>query len=208
MDSTIKDFEAAIAELESIVKKLEEGDLPLETSLQLYERGVQLSRFCHARLEEAERRPACSRVAGNLVVALVPRFHEPGAVLALNGMVVVAFIEPQARLVHVTMGLPLVVGGWAEHRYRLGEISRKVADAFIVPALLLAAFDTLAFHLDGPPGVVYSHLALGIMVIGIAAARLYQSARPESLGRATLISFTIVAMSGTLLIDSFVQPPV
>jgi len=56
MDPTIKDFEAAIAELESIVKKLEEGDLPLEASLKLYERGVQLSRFCHSRLEEAERR--------------------------------------------------------------------------------------------------------------------------------------------------------
>jgi len=56
MDPTIKDFEAAIAELEGIVKKLEEGDLPLERSLELYERGVQLSRFCHARLEEAERR--------------------------------------------------------------------------------------------------------------------------------------------------------
>ena len=55
-DTSIKDFEAAIAELESIVKKLEEGDLPLEQSLTLYERGVQLSRFCHARLEEAERR--------------------------------------------------------------------------------------------------------------------------------------------------------
>jgi exodeoxyribonuclease VII small subunit len=56
MDSTIKDFEAAIAELETIVKKLEEGDLPLETSLQLYERGVRLSRFCHTQLEEAEKR--------------------------------------------------------------------------------------------------------------------------------------------------------
>ena len=56
MDPTIKDFEAAIAELESIVKKLEEGDLPLEKSLELYERGVHLSRFCHARLEDAERR--------------------------------------------------------------------------------------------------------------------------------------------------------
>ena len=55
-DPTIRDFEAAIAELESIVKKLEEGDLPLEKSLELYERGVQLSRFCHARLEDAERR--------------------------------------------------------------------------------------------------------------------------------------------------------
>ena len=55
-DTSIKDFEGAIAELESVVKKLEEGDLPLEQSLALYERGVQLSRFCHARLEEAERR--------------------------------------------------------------------------------------------------------------------------------------------------------
>jgi exodeoxyribonuclease VII small subunit len=55
-DPSIKDFEAAIAELEGIVKKLEEGDMPLEQSLTLYERGVQLSRFCHARLEEAERR--------------------------------------------------------------------------------------------------------------------------------------------------------
>ena len=56
MDDTIKDFEAAIAELETLVKKLEEGDIPLETSLKLYERGVHLSRFCHSRLEDAERR--------------------------------------------------------------------------------------------------------------------------------------------------------
>jgi exodeoxyribonuclease VII small subunit len=56
VDPTIKDFETAIAELEIIVKKLEEGDLALEASLQLYERGVHLSRFCHARLEEAEKR--------------------------------------------------------------------------------------------------------------------------------------------------------
>jgi exodeoxyribonuclease VII small subunit len=56
MDTTIKDFEAALAELETIVKALEEGDQTLESSLALYERGVQLSRFCHTRLEEAEKR--------------------------------------------------------------------------------------------------------------------------------------------------------
>ncbi len=55
-DTTIKDFEAAIAELDTIVKNLEEGDLALEQSLALYERGVALSRFCHAQLEQAERR--------------------------------------------------------------------------------------------------------------------------------------------------------
>ena len=56
MDPTIKDFESASAELEAIVKKMEDGDLTLEKALELYERGVQLSRFCHAKLEEAERR--------------------------------------------------------------------------------------------------------------------------------------------------------
>ena len=56
MDPTIKDFESAIAELDTIVKTLEEGDLALEKSLELYERGVQLSRFCHSTLEGAERR--------------------------------------------------------------------------------------------------------------------------------------------------------
>jgi len=76
MDPTIKDFESAIAELETIVKTLEDGDLALEKSLALFERGVQLSRFCHTKLEEAERRvdilnergeikPAPSTLAGD-----------------------------------------------------------------------------------------------------------------------------------------------
>jgi exodeoxyribonuclease VII small subunit len=56
MKKTTKDFESAIAELEQIVKTLEEGELPLEKSLELFERGVKLSKFCHNTLEEAERR--------------------------------------------------------------------------------------------------------------------------------------------------------
>ncbi|HXG53939.1 MAG TPA: exodeoxyribonuclease VII small subunit [Vicinamibacterales bacterium] len=56
MESTIKDFESAIAELDATVKRMEEGDLTLEKSMELYERGLQLSRFCHAALETAERR--------------------------------------------------------------------------------------------------------------------------------------------------------
>jgi exodeoxyribonuclease VII small subunit len=68
-DTSIKDFEAAIAELEAIVRKLEDGDLALEQSLVLYERGVQLSRFCHARLEEAERRIEILNERGELKAA-------------------------------------------------------------------------------------------------------------------------------------------
>ncbi len=56
MSDTIQDFESALTELESIVTRLEQGDLPLEESLGLFERGVQLSRFCHSKLEDAEQR--------------------------------------------------------------------------------------------------------------------------------------------------------
>ena len=52
----ITDFETALAELESLVKALEDGQLTLEKSLELFERGIELSRYCHTRLEEAEHR--------------------------------------------------------------------------------------------------------------------------------------------------------
>ena len=51
-----KKFEAAMARLEEIVQVLEQGDLPLEQSLKLFEEGVKLSRVCNTRLEEAERK--------------------------------------------------------------------------------------------------------------------------------------------------------
>ena len=76
-DPSIKDFEAAIAELETIVKKLEEGDLALEKSLELYERGVQLSRFCHAQLEQAERRIEILNERGELKPAPSTFADEP-----------------------------------------------------------------------------------------------------------------------------------
>lgn len=49
-------FEKGLEDLESIVKKLESADLPLEESLALFEQGVELSEACRARLEEAETR--------------------------------------------------------------------------------------------------------------------------------------------------------
>jgi exodeoxyribonuclease VII small subunit len=50
------DFESALDRLEHIVKTLEEGSLALDNSLELFEEGIRLSRFCHGKLEQAERR--------------------------------------------------------------------------------------------------------------------------------------------------------
>jgi exodeoxyribonuclease VII small subunit len=51
-----KNFEASLTALEKVVRELERGDLPLEESLKLFERGVKLSRECQERLNQAERR--------------------------------------------------------------------------------------------------------------------------------------------------------
>ncbi len=51
-----KKFESALERLEKIVQDLEQGDLPLEQSLKLFEEGVKLARVCTKRLEEAERK--------------------------------------------------------------------------------------------------------------------------------------------------------
>jgi exodeoxyribonuclease VII small subunit len=49
-------FEKALAELETIVQRLEKGDVALEESIQIYERGEALKRRCEALLREAEAR--------------------------------------------------------------------------------------------------------------------------------------------------------
>lgn len=51
-----KSFEASLESLEQIVRQLEQGDLPLEKSLELFEQGIRLSRECQERLSQAERR--------------------------------------------------------------------------------------------------------------------------------------------------------
>ena len=59
-DSAKKDspasFEAGLEELETIVKDMESGELPLDRALELFERGMKLSEACRKQLEEAETR--------------------------------------------------------------------------------------------------------------------------------------------------------
>ncbi len=49
-------FEESLAELEQLVERMEQGNLPLEDALKLFERGVQLTRTCQKALKEAEQK--------------------------------------------------------------------------------------------------------------------------------------------------------
>jgi len=51
-------FEEAMKELEAVVGKLERGDVPLDESIALYERGAQLKARCETKLKEAEEKVA------------------------------------------------------------------------------------------------------------------------------------------------------
>ncbi len=58
-------FEAAMAELEQVVGKLERGDVALEDSIKLYERGAALKARCEQKLKEAEEKVAAITLDGD-----------------------------------------------------------------------------------------------------------------------------------------------
>jgi exodeoxyribonuclease VII small subunit len=51
-----KNFEDAIAELEKIVNELEKGELSLDDSVEMFQRGIELSKYCSKRLDDVERK--------------------------------------------------------------------------------------------------------------------------------------------------------
>ncbi|MCP4923486.1 MAG: exodeoxyribonuclease VII small subunit [bacterium] len=51
-----KSFEEAMAELEGLVRRLESGDIPLDQSIEAYERGMALKKFCEEQLKSAKMR--------------------------------------------------------------------------------------------------------------------------------------------------------
>jgi exodeoxyribonuclease VII small subunit len=54
--TAVADFERSLDELESLVQKMERGEMSLDESLQAYERGMTLYRSCQGALEQAELR--------------------------------------------------------------------------------------------------------------------------------------------------------
>ncbi|MGV6810738.1 MAG: exodeoxyribonuclease VII small subunit [Brevirhabdus sp.] len=66
-DTSVKQlsFEAALAELEQVVAKLERGDVALEDSIKLYERGAALKAHCEAKLKDAEEKVAAITLDGD-----------------------------------------------------------------------------------------------------------------------------------------------
>ncbi len=70
-------FETSLDELDKLVKELERGDLPLEKSIELFERGMKLSTECRKQLEAAETRVEVLMRRGGETVAVPFKPEKP-----------------------------------------------------------------------------------------------------------------------------------
>lgn len=125
----------------------------------------------------------------------------PATIVVLGlGMIAVTAIEPKDRPVHFTIGLLMLAAGWFECRYRLGEIPRRTADMWMVPALIAGGLEIGVFHFHGSlnnSGLV--HVLMGVTAGAMALVRVYQTRQPISMPRHALMGVVVMALAFELM---------
>ena len=92
----------------------------------------------------------------------------PAALLmASAGMLIVSYVQPDSKSLHLTLAMLLLLGGYTEGQYRLGKISRLSADAFAIPALIVGGFVIGPMHANG--NLMYSTMAQMHLLVGVVA---------------------------------------
>ena len=125
----------------------------------------------------------------------------PGlAIFMGEGMLVVSYLDPQDRLVHVTVGLLVLIAGWCELQYRFGRLSRLSTDLVVVPALLASGFEIGVVHGKGETLTAVGHGVMGVTAAMMAGARIYQARQPRSAGRSALTGVLVIGLGLILLI--------
>jgi hypothetical protein len=123
-----------------------------------------------------------------------------GAMFMGEGLIVVAFLDPQDRLIHLTVGALVLMAGWSEMRYRFGQMSRFSADLLVVPALLSSGFEMGVIHGKGETITAVGHAVMGVMAAMMAGARLYQAKQPASFGRNVITGVLVLGLAAILLV--------
>ena len=126
----------------------------------------------------------------------------PAVLLFLGfGLLAVAVIDPNDRLIHTSMGLILIVAGVAERRYRHGRMRLRHANIFVIAALLVAGLEVGVFHTHG--GLTSQdflvHSSLGVTAAMMAPARIWYAQQPTAMWRSVLIGVLVLALSLELL---------
>lgn len=117
-----------------------------------------------------------------------------------EGLIIVAFLEPNERLVHFTVGVLVLAAGWQELQFRLSRTSRFSANLIAVPALLASGFEMGVVHGRGDPFTAVGHMVMGLTVAMMAGVRLYHSREPRSMTRSLLTGVLVTTLGLILLI--------
>lgn len=126
----------------------------------------------------------------------------PAVLMVLGwGLLTVAVIDPNDRLIHTSMGLILIIAGVAERRYRHGRMPLSRANIFVVAALVVAGLEVGVFHSHG---AVTSqdflvHSSLGFTAALLAPARVWYAQQPTSMWRSAFIGMLVLVLSLELL---------
>jgi hypothetical protein len=123
-----------------------------------------------------------------------------GAMFMGEGLIIVAFLDPQDRLIHLTVGVLVLAAGWVELRYRFGQVSRFSADIFVVPALLGSGFEMGVIHGKGDTFTAVGHGVMGMTAAMMAFARVYQGKQPTSFARTVMTGVLVITLALILLI--------
>ena len=117
------------------------------------------------------------------------------------GLLAVAVIDPNDRLIHTSMGLILIVAGVAERRYRHGRMRLFHANIFVVAALVVASLEVGVFHTHGAltSQDFLVHSSLGFTAALMAPARIWYAQQPTSMWRSALIGVLVLMLSLALL---------
>jgi hypothetical protein len=117
-----------------------------------------------------------------------------------EGLIIVAVLDPNDRIVHFSVGVMVLIAGWLEMRYRFGQLGRFAADAFVVPALLAAGFEMGVVHGRGDWFTAAGHMAMGMTAAMMAGARIYQARAPWSLPRTAATGALVMTLGLILLL--------
>jgi len=100
-----------------------------------------------------------------------------GLVVAGLGMLIVTYVQPTEKTLHLALAFLFFLGGFVEGRCRLGQVSRATADLIEVPALILGGFVIGPMHANGPlmsSVIAQTHLLVGLVGVALAAVRTVQ----------------------------------
>lgn len=123
-----------------------------------------------------------------------------GIIFLGEGLIIVAFLDPLDRVVHLTVGLLVVTAGWLELRHRFGAVSLASANLLVVPALLSSGFEMGVVHGRGTLEGAIGHMIMGATVALMAGVRIYRVRNPQSVRLNLTYGFLVVFLAAILLV--------